>query len=157
MTKHRFSESFLYHTAFTKIPWRLSLNTLFSLSFFQDNNQPFTVQHIERNFRKFGQIESIEILSSELGEAYVTFVSDLSAYIALAHSDLKSRSAPMHSFNIQPADTWIQPSVSTTECKNTTQMDDEQLPEFFMLNEFLYTRNIQILGFGFIGEFIGGL
>lgn len=94
------------------------------------------MQYIERNFRKFGQIESIEILSSELDEVYVTFVSDLSAYLALAHNDVQGRRTTQI-FNMQPADTWTQPSVVTAnEPENTNQMDDEELPPFFMLNEY---------------------
>lgn len=106
------------------------------LCLFQQN-LPLTVQYIERNFRKFGQIVSIEILSKELGEAYVTFVSDLNAYLALAHSEVSGRRTSLI-FNIKPADTWTQPSVVVTNNpENTTnQIDDEQLPAFLMLNEY---------------------
>lgn len=94
------------------------------------------MQYVERFFRKFGQIESIEILSSEAGEAYVTFVNDLNAYLALAHNQVESRRTSLV-FNMSPADTWIQPSVVTNaKHENTTNQMDEQLPAFLMLNEF---------------------
>lgn len=93
-----------------------------------------TVQFIERHFRKFGEIESIEVLSSESGEAYVTFVSELSAYLALAHNDVQGRRSTLL-FHMQPADTWIQPSMITTNSMSTP-MNDEQSSPIFLLNEF---------------------
>lgn len=100
---------------------------------FLQENSPFTTHFIERNFRKFGEIESIEVLSSESGEAYVTFISDLSAYLALAHNDVQKRRS-ISLFDMQPADTWIQPSVVIAN--TATPMDDEQSSAFFLLNEF---------------------
>lgn len=88
---------------------------------------------IERNFRKFGQIESIDVLSSESNEAHITFVSDLSAYLALAHNVVQNRRSTSL-FIMQPADTWIQPSVTIANA--ATPMDDEQSSAFLLLNEF---------------------
>lgn len=67
--------------------------------------------------------------------AYVTFVSDLNVYLALVHNEVLSRRAAL-TFSIQPADTWIQPSVTTSNAHDNDQMDVEQTPEFFVLNEF---------------------
>lgn len=64
----------------------------------------------------------------------MTFVSDLSAYLALAHNDVHGRRSTVL-FHMQPADTWIQPSVINATA-TVTPMDDEQSAAFFLLNEF---------------------
>lgn len=109
------------------------------------------MQFVERNFRKFGQIEHIELLSKELGEAYVTFVNDVNAYVALAHNEVQSRRCTQ-TFNIQPADTWVQPPSASTNNphesnNNTNQIDDELSPAFFMLNEFCILEIFKYLDF----------
>lgn len=95
---------------------------------------------IERNLRKFGTIESVEILPNGKPEAYVTFDNDRSAYLALAHNELESRRS-IRTLNIQPADTWEQPPPKATEADDgDDQMqddaNDEDIPSpFFILNE----------------------
>lgn len=105
-------------------------------------NQQFSIEFIERQLRKFGAIESIEILSNERCEAYVTFVDDRNAYLALAHNELQSMKRS-RVFNIQPADSWVQPK----EASNEYLMDDEYTPPIFMLNEDCILELIKYLDF----------
>lgn len=127
------SKSFPFRSIYQNSAAMVSNSRFFYFFFFLQQNRALTVQYVDRIFRKFGQIESIEILSNGLGEAYVTFCSDLSAYLALTHNDVQSRRTSLI-FNIQPADTWIQPSSMRTNAPEL--MDDEQTSKFFVLNEF---------------------
>lgn len=97
--------------------------------------QPFSHEFLDRNLRKFGKIESIEILPTGKCEAYVTFENDRNAYLAVAHNELERKSSS-HIINIQPADTWVQPqSICADEIPTTNQMDIENMSDFFRLNE----------------------
>lgn len=89
------------------------------------------MESIQRYFRKFGEIESIELLSNGKKEAYVTFLNDRNAYLAIAHNELLNKRSTRQ-FNIQPADTWKQP-INFTD--NRSQIQEEFSPPFFILNE----------------------
>lgn len=77
-------------------------------------------------------------MPNERNKAYVTFASDRSAYLALAHNEIERRNTTVK-FNIQPADTWIQPIASDTtgdDPMEGNQVDDDAVaPKFFILNE----------------------
>lgn len=123
-------------------------------------NQQFHVQFIERNLRKFGKIESIEMLPSGKPEAYVTFDNDRSAYLALAHNELESRRS-IRALNIQPADTWEQPmaqpnaaTAAVDDNDDRMQDDDEEnAPPFFILNEDCMLEIVKYLDFDSLVNF----
>lgn len=96
--------------------------------------QPFDLKFLEREFRKFGTIESIEFLPNGKPEAYITFDNDRSAYLAIAHTALEARRCyPAFPLNIQPADTWKQPPVSNTP--DNDDQNENNSPPFLILNE----------------------
>ncbi|XP_031623779.1 uncharacterized protein LOC116341063 [Contarinia nasturtii] len=99
----------------------------------QENHQ-FNEALIERCFRKFGEIESIEILASENREAYITFVSDRCAYLAVAHNSCQSGRLRKQ-FKIQPADTWTQPKQESDNIDDSIEDLEECDVAFFTLNE----------------------
>lgn len=88
---------------------------------------------IERQLRKFGEIEAIEMCRGSANAAYVTYTNDRNAYLAVAHNELEGRRIN-RVFNIQPADTWKQPAQQSTECE-AIEIDEEFTPAFFTLNE----------------------
>lgn len=88
---------------------------------------------IERQLRKFGEIEAIEMCKVSANAAYVTYADDRNAYLAVAHNELEGRRIN-RVFNIQPADTWKQPAQQNTSCE-AIEIDEEITPAFFCLNE----------------------
>ncbi|XP_031634994.1 uncharacterized protein LOC116348224 [Contarinia nasturtii] len=89
----------------------------------------FTPDEIRRRLRKFGDIESIDMLSSI--EADVTFVCDRNAYLAQLQQDYDIQIRRQRPFRIRPADTWNQPQDVSTE-----PIDESvQTSEIFNLNE----------------------
>lgn len=95
----------------------------------------FTVHQIERYLRKFGEISSIELLENHENEAYVTFASDRSAYLAQLQYEFDRESKKPLPLYIEPADTWQQPSNKSAPEPQTDAVPDESEPEIFTLNE----------------------
>lgn len=87
---------------------------------------------LREEFRKYGAIESIELLKSGKPEAYVTFVDDVSAYRAVSAMD-KAK------FFVVPANTWHQSLKVNQPLGNHLGVDDEameeDLPPILKLNE----------------------
>lgn len=109
---------------------------LFSLhlNLLQQPIPEYTVDQINTMFRKFGAIESIEMLPNQKTEAYVTFVSDRSAYLAYLQCAYLKKDGARQRFDIQPADSWQQPRENANTEHNDMDID-ERIPEIFMLND----------------------
>lgn len=103
---------------------------------------------IERQFRKFGKIESIELVSIEKTEAYITFSDDRNAYLALAHNELQNKH-PTRLYNIQPADTWKQPTHehSCGEDNQEMAIKEQNKSPFSNLNEDCILEILKYLDF----------
>lgn len=97
----------------------------------------FTVSKIQQYLRKFGEIQSIEILPKKESEACVTFVHDLNAYLALLQHEFNREARKQQPFFIRPANTWEQPQQQQQQQQNQEQnlSNDENPPEMFRLNE----------------------
>ena len=97
----------------------------------------FTIDEIRERIEKFGEIESIEILSGKNVEAHVTFVSDRSAYLMLLQHEFDKKVYKSQPFEIEPADSWCQPlEITNQQQESTHDMDiEENAPDIFKLNE----------------------
>ncbi|XP_055306494.1 uncharacterized protein LOC129570795 [Sitodiplosis mosellana] len=93
----------------------------------------FTADKIRRYLRKYGGIESIELLPNKEFEAHVTFHSDQSAYLVQLQHEFDREARKQQPFYIQPADTWEQPTENTNQTANSN--DIKQTSDIFNLNE----------------------
>lgn len=76
-------------------------------------------------FRKFGDIESIEVLPNKEFQAHIIFVSDRSAYLAQLQHDYDVVRSNSSKFTVEPAYSWEQPAEyeRTTEDMRATGED----------------------------------
>ncbi|XP_031635013.1 uncharacterized protein LOC116348241 [Contarinia nasturtii] len=96
----------------------------------------YTVDQMNVLLRKFGDIESIEMVANKTSEAYVTFVSDRNAYLAYLQCKYSKKDGARQRFDVQPANTWEQPQERTNDASFQNDMDvDKYNPEIFALNE----------------------
>lgn len=107
----------------------------------------FTIDRIHRHLRKFGEIASIELLPNRELEAYVTFSSDRSAYLAQLQHEFDREARKQQPFHIEPADTWQQPPEHDFQSPRSLKrhQDDEHEPEMFMLNEDCFLHLFKFL------------
>lgn len=94
----------------------------------------FTVEQIDRYLRRFGEITSIELLKNRENEAYVTFASDKSAYLAQLQYEFDRESKKPLPMYIEPADSWQQPSTESSNQENQAAAAETE-SEIFTLNE----------------------
>lgn len=109
-------------------------------------DESFNAEFLRKEFHKYGEIESIELMNNDKPEAYVTFANGPNAYLALIEN---TKDKITSKFIVFPADTWHQPSAQNTlddtnvECeeytgKDTSDDEDEsmeELPPIYNLNE----------------------
>ncbi|XP_055297566.1 uncharacterized protein LOC129566055 [Sitodiplosis mosellana] len=99
-------------------------------------NEGFSIESIRRHFRKFGEIESIELLPNNEPEAHVTFVSDRIACFVQSHFELDTKMNKMQPYEVEPAYTWEQPLENANPPPgDDMEVDDEQTSEIFRLDE----------------------
>lgn len=79
--------------------------------------------------RKYGDVEQIEFLNFKRPEAYVTFSNCSAAYTAYVDSLIFKSNF----YNIQPADSWVQPSMLPIESMDIADEDED--PPIFNLND----------------------
>lgn len=102
---------------------------------------PFIADGIRRFMRKYGNVEQIEFLNFKRPEAYVTFIDCSAAYIAFVDSLLFKSNV----YNIQPADSWVQPSILPMEPMDIVEIDDD--PPIFNLNDDCFYHIFKYLDF----------
>lgn len=80
-------------------------------------------------------------------EAHVTFVSDRSAYLMLLQHEFDKKVYKSQPFEIEPADSWLQPlEIVNQRQESTHDMDvDENTSEIFKLNEDCLLHVFQFL------------
>lgn len=109
----------------------------------------FTVDHIHRLLRKFGEISSIELLPNRKNEAFVTFASDRSAYLAQLQYEYDRESRKPLPLYIEPADTWQQPKAIAVHEKGAENSSADQAsdaePQIFALNEDCFLHLFKFL------------
>lgn len=93
----------------------------------------FTEEVIHRQLRKYGEIESIEMLPNKEFEAYVTFRCDRSAYLVQLQYEFDREARKPQAFYIRPADTWEQPKENSDQAHASTDL--KQTSKIFTLNE----------------------
>lgn len=108
-------------------------------------------------FRKYGAIESIEIIKRKTQkankkkkpEAYITFRSDKYAYAAVKDNKNRKKRNLKRKYKVQPADTWKQPRQrywKNWKVESITPDEDEGYePPIFMLNEDCFEEIFQYL------------
>lgn len=119
----------------------------FSIFCRQENNtNTFNEETLRKYFQKYGDIESIKLVSKDGTTiyAYVTFQSDESAYAAITEYDVQIKNKFKCVYNIQPADTWKQPS--SKQSNNSKELNKtENDPKIFKLNEDCFEALLQYL------------
>lgn len=108
-------------------------------------------------FEKYGEIETIEVLNpkneeankTKKLEAYVTFQRDIFAYAAVMDNDNRVLRKLKCEYNIQPADTWKQPSEQNPTVESM-QLDEDEgyVPPIFILKEDCFEKLFQYLDLG---------
>lgn len=104
----------------------------------------FNEETLYKYFRKYGQIESIEILEPKTRaakktkklEAYVTFERDISASTVVFYTENRIQLKREYKYNVLPANTWKQPSEPNMIDESMVLDEDEGYASpIFMLNE----------------------
>lgn len=111
---------------------------------FQSSTE-FTEDQISRHFRKFGEIESIELMPAPNTEAFVTWVNDRSAYLAQLQFEFDRESRKQQPFHLQPADSWEQPNEIAKRAQNFSSADTIQTSKIFTLNEDCFIHLFKFL------------
>lgn len=91
--------------------------------------------------RKYGDVKQIEFLNFKRPEAYVTFTNSSAAYTAFVDSLIFKSNF----YNIQPADSWVQPSMLPIECMDIAEQDEH--PPIFNLNDDCFHHIFKYLDF----------
>lgn len=108
--------------------------------------ESFNASSIRKEFRKFGEIESVEILNNGKFETYVTFVDDKSAALGFAFTTCENEQlnkSPQHKkWFVEPANTWHQPpQISVKEyvdAMDVDHLDQSILSPIFNLTEYCF-------------------
>ncbi|XP_055300190.1 uncharacterized protein LOC129567385 [Sitodiplosis mosellana] len=95
--------------------------------------QEFSIDQIRQHTRKFGQIESIEMLQDN--SALVSFASDHMAHSMQLQHDFDKKTGIKQPFQVRPADTFEQPQSKTNLPPKKVFKVDEQTSKMCMLNE----------------------
>lgn len=91
--------------------------------------------------RKYGVVDQIEFLNFKRPEAYVTFTNCSAAYTAFVDSLIFKS----NSYSIQPADSWVQPSMFPTQPMDIAEEDED--PPIFNLNDDCFYHIFKYLDF----------
>lgn len=107
------------------------------------NAQKFNEEFLTKNFKKFGEISSVQLINSGKCEGYVTFVDNRSAALAFTftccENDRLTKDNRWIEWLVEPANTWHQP-LETNLRDDVSAMDIENEEEsqssmMMLLNE----------------------